>query len=88
MQDKIEPTASEQAAWSKKLEKLLAAMPEGIEIIVDMGSIAVMEAGFFKREIYDSDVDMLGGGGTLITKHALHEFKVDGQRVRPNSESI
>ena len=77
----------EQKAWSKKLEKLLAAMPEGIEIIVDMGSIAVMEAGFFKREIYDSDVDMLGGG-TLITKHALHEFKVDGQRVRPNSESI
>jgi hypothetical protein len=79
---------AEQKAWSKKLEKLLAAMPEGIEIIVGMGQIAVMEAGFFKREIYASDVDMLSGGGTLISKNALLEFKVDRQRVRPDSESI
>lgn len=79
---------AEQKTWSKNLEKLIAAMPEGIEIIVGMGNIAVMEAGFCNREIYGSDVDMLNGGGTLITEKALLEIKVDRERVHPNSESI
>jgi hypothetical protein len=33
----------EQSAWAKKLQKLLAAMPEGIELIVGRGEAAVME---------------------------------------------
>lgn len=79
---------SEQLAWTKKLEKLLNAMPEGIEIIVGQGSIAVMEAGFYEREISSSDVDMMMHGGTLIANNALREFDTDDSRVRPNSESI
>lgn len=80
--------SAEQKAWSKKLEKLLAAMPAGIEIIVGLGSVAVMEAGFYNREISGSDIDMMGKGGDLISQNALHEFQVDSERVRPNSESI
>ena len=63
-------------------------MPDGIEIIVGLGDVSVMEEGFFKREIHGTDIDMLSAGGTLILKQALHRFKVNGARVIPNSESI
>lgn len=80
--------SAEQRAWSKKLEKLLAVMPAGIEIIVGLGNVAVMEAGFYKREICGSDIDMMSAGGTLISENALHQFGIDPERVRANSESI
>ena len=79
---------AEQLAWSKKLEKLFAAMPEGIEIIVGNGDVSVMEEGLFKREISSTDIDMLLEGGTLVHEQALHSFNVNGARVIPNSESI
>lgn len=80
--------SAEQKAWSKKLEKLLAAMPRGIEIIVGLGNVAVMEAGFYKREISNTEIDMMTAGGMLIEENALHAFRIDSERIRPNSESI
>jgi hypothetical protein len=78
----------DQLAWTNKLDKLLKAMPDGIEIIVGAGSVAVMEAGFYERELSSSDVDMMTQGGDLISRSALREFTTDAGRVRPNSESI
>ena len=79
---------SEQLSWAKKLDKLLKGMPEGIEIIVGRGNLSVMESGFYKREISGGDVDMLMGGGQLITDSSLYEFATEWDRVIPNSESI
>lgn len=79
---------AEQKAWAKRLDKLLKSMPEGIEIIVGLNNVSVMEAGFYKREVSGSDLDMMLHGGTLIEEQALHEFAVDSQRIFPNSESI
>lgn len=78
---------TEQLNWAKKLDKLLKGMPEGIEIIVGRGTFSVMEAGFYKREISGSDVDMLMGGGQLISDASLYECNTDWDRVIPNSES-
>lgn len=80
--------SADQLTWAKKLEKLLATMPHGIEIIVGHGEVSVTDAGFFKQEIMGTNIDMLAHGGTLIHQSALHRFKIDGARVIPNSESI
>lgn len=83
------PVASaEQIKWAKKLEKHLKAMPNGIEIIIGRGTIHVMEKGFYQREIFGTDVDMLCGGETVIMNAALVELSTDPSRVLPNSESI
>ncbi|MCM3583746.1 hypothetical protein M3795_25075 [Ralstonia pickettii] len=79
---------TEQLSRTKKLDKLLKDMPEGVEIIVGLGNVSVMEAGFYKRELSGSDVDMMSAGGQVITDEALYQFAVDMQRVIPNSESI
>ncbi|CAE6795766.1 hypothetical protein R70006_05066 [Paraburkholderia domus] len=79
---------AEQRSWAKRLEKLLNAMPAGIELVVGQSEVAVLEAGFYKREILGSDIDMMNQGAQLIEQHALHEFAIDGARIRPNSESI
>lgn len=78
----------EQIKWAKKLKRLLKTMPIGIEIIVGRGTIHVMEEGFYRREIFGTDVDMMCGGETVIMNAALIELDTDPSRVLPNSESI
>mgnify|MGYP003597261456 CR=1 FL=1 len=79
---------AEQLAWSKRLEKLLKAMPHGIEIIVGVGGVSIMKAGFYQNEINSTDVDLMTQGGTLIEENALRLFLTDADRVMVNSESI
>lgn len=77
-----------QKAWANRLDKLLKSMPEGIEIIVDLDKVHVMEEGFYKREISGSEVDMMTQGGRNIRSAALYSFRIDNERVRPNSETV
>lgn len=72
--------SAEHKAWSKKLEKHLAAMPGGIEIIVGLGNVAVMEVGFYKREISSTEIDMMTAGGMLGSKSC----SVRSMRLRQN----
>lgn len=76
----------EQLAWAKKLQKLLDAMPAGIEMLVGRGHAHIHPEGWYDREIYDPGVDMMRAGD-LIERGAAYMVVYSESRIRPNSET-
>jgi len=77
----------DQLTWARKLQKLLDAMPDGIELLVGRGHAHVHPEGWYDRKIWDAGVDMMRAG-ELIDRDAAYVIVYSESRIRPNSETI
>jgi hypothetical protein len=77
----------DQLTWARKLQKLLDAMPAGIELLVGSGHAHIHPEGWYNREIWDAGMDMMRAGD-VIDRDAAYMIVFSESRIRPNSETI